>query len=151
MPPRTSREQEPSILHEIAKALKRGIQINFALQVALAQVVELFQLRTGWIFLMDEATGEPYLAAYQFLPPTLVNEHERRQGSCYCLDTYAEGNMAGAANVNIITCPRLKNLVDGTDELRQHASMPLYDHGLKLGILNVVSRDWRELCADELH
>ena len=151
MPPRTSREHELSILHAIAKALNREVDLNSALQVALAQVVELFQLRTGWIFLIDEETSEPYLAAYQFLPPALANEPERMHGSCYCLDTYEEDNMAGAANVNIITCTRLKNLVDGTDGLRYHASIPLYDHGVKLGILNVVSRDWRELRDDELH
>lgn len=151
MTPRTSREQELSILHEIAKALNREVDLNSALQVALAQVVELFQLRTGWIFLIDEETSEPYLAAYQYLPPALSNESERMQGSCYCLDTYEDGNMAGAANVNIITCTRLKNLVDGTDGLQYHASIPLYDHGVKLGILNAVSADWRELRDDELH
>lgn len=151
MPSRTSREQELSILHAIAKALNREVDLNSAIQVALAQVVELFNLRTGWIFLMDEETGEPYLAAYQFLPPALANEPGRMQGSCYCLDTYEEDNMAGAANVNIITCTRLKNLIDGTDGLQYHASIPLYDHGIKLGILNVVSRDWRELRDDELH
>jgi two-component system NarL family sensor kinase len=52
--------------------------------------------------------------------------------------------------VGIITCTRLKNLMDGTDGLRYHASVPLYHHDRKVGVLNVASTDWRELTDDEL-
>jgi two-component system NarL family sensor kinase len=69
---------------------------------------------------------------------------------CYCLDTYQSGDLEGAANINVITCTRLKGLVDGTDGLRYHASIPLYAHGKKLGVLNVASRSWRKLSADDL-
>ena len=41
-------------------------------------------------------------------------------------------------------------LVDGTDGLRYHASIPLYANEKKLGVLNVASPDWRELSADDL-
>jgi two-component system NarL family sensor kinase len=41
-------------------------------------------------------------------------------------------------------------LVDGTDGLRYHASIPLYAHDKKLGVLNVASADWRELAPDDL-
>jgi two-component system NarL family sensor kinase len=40
--------------------------------------------------------------------------------------------------------------VDGTDGLRYHASIPLYAHDKKLGVLNVASPDWRELSPDDL-
>jgi two-component system NarL family sensor kinase len=72
------------------------------------------------------------------------------EGSCYCLDTYRAGDLGGAANVNVVTCSRLKALVDGTDGLRYHASIPLYAHGRKLGVLNVASADWRQLSPDDL-
>jgi two-component system NarL family sensor kinase len=72
------------------------------------------------------------------------------EGDCYCLDTFRAGDLEGAANVNIITCTRLQGLVDGTAGLRAHASVPLYAHGKRLGVLNVVSGDWRELSAEEL-
>ncbi len=51
---------------------------------------------------------------------------------------------------NVVTCSRLKNLVDGTDGLRYHASIPLYAHGKQLGVLNVASTDWRELSQEDL-
>jgi two-component system NarL family sensor kinase len=146
--PRHSREL--SILKAIAEALNREVDLDRALQVALAQVVDLFELRTGWIWLLHPATGEPYVAAAQNLPPALADNPQRMEGSCYCLDTFRAGDLAGAANVNIITCTRLKGLIDGTDGLRSHASVPLYAHGKRLGVLNVVSGDWRELSAEDL-
>jgi two-component system NarL family sensor kinase len=72
------------------------------------------------------------------------------EGDCYCLDTYRAGDLEGAANVNVITCSRLSNLVDGTDGLRYHSSVPLYAHGRQLGVMNVASGNWRELSPEDL-
>jgi two-component system NarL family sensor kinase len=69
---------------------------------------------------------------------------------CQCLYSYQEGDMDGAANINVVTCTRLDGLIDGTDGLRYHASIPLYAHGKQLGLLNVASTDWRELSPDDL-
>ena len=146
------RNREFAILKSIAEALNREVDLDRALQVALAQVVELFDLHTGWIWLMRDADagGEPYLAVAQNLPPALAENPRRMEGSCYCLDTFRSGDLNGAANVNIITCTRLKGLIDGTAGLRSHASVPLYAQGKRLGVLNVVSSDWRELSAEDL-
>jgi two-component system NarL family sensor kinase len=146
------RSRELAIVKSIAEALNREVDLDRALQTALSQVVELFELRTGWIWLLrdTEAGGEPYLAASQNLPPALSDHPRRMEGSCYCLDTFRAGDLEGAANVNIITCSRLKGLIDGTAGLRAHASVPLYAHSKRLGVLNVVSSDWRELSAEDL-
>ncbi len=137
-------------MKSIAEALNREVDLDRALQAALSQVVELFDVRTGWIWLLREDNGEPYLAAAQNLPPALADNPRRMDGDCYCLDTFRAGDLEGAANVNIITCTRLKGLADGTAGLRSHASVPLYAHGKRLGVLNVVSSDWRELSAEDL-
>ena len=145
------RNTELEILNRIASALNRPVELEHSIQVALALVAELLGLQTGWIFLLDEATGTPWLAASQNLPSGLADDPESMTGSCYCLDTYRAGDMAGAANVNVVTCTRLKWLVDGSnDGLRYHASIPLYASGEKLGVLNVASTDWRELSAEDL-
>lgn len=138
------------ILNEIAQALNRSIDLDAALQTTLAQMAALFDLQTGWIWLRNERTNEFYLAAAQNLPPALADNPARMEGWCYCLESYEEGDLEGAANVNVITCTRLKNLVQGTDGLRYHASIPLYAHGKELGVLNLASTDWRELSADDL-
>jgi two-component system, NarL family, sensor kinase len=139
------RNRELSILNTIAEALNRETDLSRALQTTLAQVAELLDLQTGWCFLLDEETEKSYLAAAQNLPPALAKRPRRMGGTCHCLDTYRDGDLDGAANVNVITCSRLKDLVDGTDGLRFHASIPLYAHGKRLGVLNVASTDWREL------
>jgi two-component system NarL family sensor kinase len=146
------RNRELSILNAIAEALNRQIDLQQALHTTLAKVAELFDLQTGWVWLLHEETGEPYLAVAQNLPPALANAPHRMKGTtyCYCLDSYQSGDLEGAANVNIITCTRLQGLVDGTDGLRYHASIPLYARGKPLGMLNVASVDWRELSDDDL-
>ena len=144
------RNRELSILNAIASALNSTVDLNEALHAALAQVAALLDLHTGWVWLLDEETCAPYLAASQDLPPGLANYPRRMEGSCYCLDTYTAGDLGGAANVNVVTCTRLKGLVDGANGLRYHASIPLYAQAKKLGVLNVASSDWRELAEDDL-
>ncbi len=144
------RNQELAILNAIAAALNGTLDLDEALGTVLALVAELLGLETGWVFLLDEETEEFYLAAAQHLPPGLASRPDLLAGSCYCLDTYQAGDMDGAANVNVVVCSRLRNLVDGTDGLAYHASIPLYARGKEVGVLNVASPDWRELSPEDL-
>jgi two-component system NarL family sensor kinase len=146
----TQLNRELSILNAIAEALNRSLNLNQALEATLSKVAEVFDLHTGWIWLVDDESGEITLAAAQNLPPGLAKQPQLMQGTCYCLDTYRAGDLDGAANVNVITCSRLKKLVDGTGGLRYHASVPLYAQHRPLGVLNVASTDWRELTEDDL-
>jgi two-component system NarL family sensor kinase len=143
---------ELSVLNSIARELNRSVNLDQALRFALSQVAELLGLRTGWIWLVGESSSEPYLAAAQNLPPVLADDPRRMDGSgyCYCLHTYKKGDLEGAANVNVLTCSRLSGLVDGTDGLRYHASIPLYAGEKKLGVMNVASPSWRGLGPDDL-
>jgi two-component system NarL family sensor kinase len=143
------RNRELSILNTIAADLNREVDLGRALEITLGHVADLCGLRTGWVWLLDDA-GHAALAASCNLPPALACAPERMRGSCYCLDTYRAGNLGGAANVSIITCSRLKGLIDGTEGLRFHASVPLYAHGRPLGVLNVASGDWRQLDEADL-
>jgi two-component system NarL family sensor kinase len=144
------RNAELSIINSMVQALNRSVDLEQTLRAILAQVAELLDLQTGWVWLLREDDSQSYLAAAQNLPPALAHHPHKMEGSCYCLDTYRDGDLAGAANVNVVACSRLKNLVDGTDGLRYHASIPLYAHGKKLGVLNVASTDWRQLSPDDL-
>jgi two-component system, NarL family, sensor kinase len=146
------RNHELSVLNEIARELNRSVELGEALGFTLSQVAELLGLRTAWIWLMDDTSPEPYLAAARNLPPVLADDPRRMDGSryCYCLDTYKKGDLGGAANVNVLTCSRLDGLVDGTGGLRYHASIPLYAGEKKLGIMNVASPQWRGLSPEDL-
>ncbi len=146
------RNRELSVLNGIARELNRSVDPDQALRFVLSQVAELLGLRTGWVWLMDEDSPEPYLAAAKDLPPALADDPRRMDGSgyCYCLDTYKRGDLEGAANVNVLTCSRLSGLVDGTGGLRYHASIPLYAGEKKLGVMNVASPEWRGLSPEDL-
>lgn len=144
------RNRELLILNTIAEALNREVDVVRALHTALASVTALFDLQTGWVWLLNEETGAPYLAAAQNLPPALANDPTRFEGACYCLDTYQLGGLEGATNISFITCTRLKELQTGTEGLRYHASIPLYHHDKRVGVLNVARTDWQELSADDL-
>jgi two-component system, NarL family, sensor kinase len=126
------------------------VDLADSLSAALSSVAELLDLRTGWIWLLDEQTGEPYLAAEQNLPPGLVDNPGAMEGSCYCLDTFRLGDLNGVANVNVVTCSRLRWLMKGTEGLRYHASIPLYARDRKLGVLNVASPEWRRLSPEDM-
>ncbi len=144
------RNRELSILNAIAEALNGEVDLARALHTALALVAELLDLQTGWIWLEREESGNFYLAAALSLPPALADFPTRMEGSCYCLDTYRAGDLEGAANINVVTCSRLKWLEGGTGGLRYHASIPLYAHSKTLGVLNVASPDWRQLSPSDL-
>ncbi|HET9210778.1 MAG TPA: GAF domain-containing sensor histidine kinase [Thermoanaerobaculia bacterium] len=156
------RSYELSILNDVARALNASVDLPALLAVALEKVAELLGLSTGWVLLFDEASGEPFLAAAQNLPPGLREEPERMTGWCYCLESFRDGELDGATNVGVFSCSRLRKLAPArgkTAGLRYHASVPLEvmtaeggdDGGLKrLGMLNVAGPEWRELDGETL-
>src|SRR5437660_3397622 len=147
------RNRDVAILSAIAGQLNRKIDVHEALQEVLVQVTRLLGLQTGWVWLLDERDA-PYLAAAQSLPPYLADHPQRMTGSCLCLDTFLEGDLEGASNINVLRCSRLKNAERDKDPsslgLRFHASVPIYASETPIGVLNVASEDWRELEEEEL-
>ena len=142
------RNGELEILNSIASALNASVGLAASLGTALSRVAELLHLQTGWVWLLDERTGKPYLAAAQNLPAALGDHPERMEGRCHCLTAFGRGEMDSAANV--FTCSRLEWITGDTSGLRFHASIPLHARGRRLGVMNVASTEWRELSNDEL-
>src|SRR6476620_8286691 len=102
------RTREFGRLQPIAEELNRAIDVKSALENSLGLVAELLGLKTGWVWLLDEANNEPYLATSRMLPPFLTDRPSRMRGkNCECLRTFLAGDMTGAANVNVLECSRL--------------------------------------------
>jgi two-component system NarL family sensor kinase len=145
---------ELTTLTALATALSRPAELTTSLEGALATIAEMLGLETGWVLLLDERTGAPRLAASRALPPRLRDHPTAMLGDCYCLTTFREGDLRGAANVNVVWCSRLAKVVEAMGDgapLRCHASVPLVVGERRLGMLNVASADWRVLTDDELH
>jgi two-component system NarL family sensor kinase len=143
-------------LTALAQALSRPADLGRSLDAALATVADALGVETGWVWLLEDDSDEPRLAAARALPPALLEHPEAMHGDCYCLSTFRAGDLRGAANVNVVWCSRLAKVLetgdgeDATAGLRCHASVPLTVGERRLGMLNVVSRDWRVLSEDEL-
>jgi two-component system NarL family sensor kinase len=149
----SDREQQLSILNDVARALNASVDLPALLARALERVAELLGLSTGWVLLFDESSGDPYLAAAQNLPPALLQDPRLLSGWCWCLEAFEEGELDGAANIGVITCSRLRKLEPvRSRNLRYHASVPLQVSAggelKRLGMLNVAGPEWRELDAD---
>jgi len=144
------RNRELRILNQIATALNRSVNLGEALHTALSHTTELLGLRTGWVWLLDEADGSPFLAATKNLPPGLAAPRSRMEGRCFCLDAFQSGRLRGARNVGIVACSRLRWLTEGTEGLSCHASVPLETPGAKLGVLNLAGPEWKELSEPDL-
>ena len=146
------RNAELSVLNQIAQALNAELDLDRALRTTLSLVVRLMDLQVGWIWLTDDDGSNARLAVSQNLPPALADHPHRMKGStwCTCIDDYQEGDLSSAANINVIKCSRLKDDLRGTDGLRYHATVPIYAHGKKLGLMNATSADERALTPDEL-
>ncbi|QPC81524.1 GAF domain-containing sensor histidine kinase [Phototrophicus methaneseepsis] len=144
-----------TILSQIAESLNREVDLPKALSTALERITDLFDLSTSWVFLLDSQTSRYYVAAVYGLPPALSEHPRRLSGTCYCLDTYGDSDdphatSASAANISAITCTRLKDLKEGTQGLRYHASIPLHANNKHLGVLNVASTDWSKISPSDL-
>lgn len=148
------RNRELAVLKTIADALNREVDLRRALDAALEQIALLFNVSTSWVWLLrDESkAGSTYLAAMRNLPSGLAHDPAKMDGNayCYCLDIYQLGRLDDARNISYMACSRLKGLEDGADGLRYHASVPLYRHHRRIGVLNVVSANRRRLSNDDL-
>ncbi|HVC30499.1 MAG TPA: GAF domain-containing sensor histidine kinase [Steroidobacteraceae bacterium] len=146
---RGRRKRELASLNAIAEVLNRSTDLSVALTGTLTLVAGVLGLHAGWVWLLNER-GEFIPAAVYHLPPHLQRAENMTGWHCLCLRTFLAGDLRGAANVNVLECSRLAGLIDGTDGIRFHASIPIYVSDRKIGVMNVAGPEWRKLSGEEL-
>ncbi len=137
-------------LYEIASSLNREFSLPAALGISLEKTVQLLNLETGWIWLVQADVKSVYLAASYNLPPALANHPERLSGWCFCIEQYLSNDIAKARNISEIACSRLKNIKSGTRDLKFHATIPITTNGQKVGLINLVSKETQKLNEQQL-
>lgn len=137
-------------LYEIARMLNREYSLPAALRSALEKTVEIFGVETGWIWLTEPNQKSVYLAASHQLPPALSNHPERLSGWCWCIKQYLSDEMEQAINISEIKCSRLVDLNTDTKGLKFHATVPIMIGDQKVGLLNLLSKESRQLDDQEL-
>jgi two-component system NarL family sensor kinase len=149
-----SSSRDLRILKSIAEALNGTIDVNEALRTTLEQVAALLHLHAGWIWLIDDATGQFYGAVAHRLPPFLREPVRMTGHACWCLKAFRSGQLK-AGNIDVMEYSRLRAAVGERDrartaDLRYHASIPLYFGARPLGVMNVAAPAWRKLTRREL-
>lgn len=149
MPPTDAQQRisELTTLNALAQTLNRALDLREALDTALAHIVDLMGLSSGWIFLKGE--GESYyVAARHNLPPAINYPGPAWEDDCYCQELCQAGKLDKA--VNMVRCSRLRSAVGDKRGLAQHASVPLRSGDELLGILNVATTQWGRISPPEL-
>ena len=143
-------------LNQIADTLNRAVDVQSALDSALAHIIELMGLETGWIFLRDETSknqwaGRNYhLAAHHNLPPGLALHRAKPwKGGCDCQALCNRDKLTEAYNE--VRCSRLAEARPADRQgLVIHASTPLRSGDEVLGIMNVAAPDWESFTPERL-
>ena len=139
-----------SHLYEIASHLNKEFSLPSALRKSLEKTVEILDIETGWIWLTEKDNRSVYLAASYNLPSALRDHPERLSGWCYCIKQYLSDDIEQAMNISEITCTRLKDISTGTEGLKFHATIPIITNGHKVGLMNLLSKETRQLDEKEL-
>lgn len=137
-------------LYEIARQLNQAFSLGTALRQALQKTVEVLELEGGWIWLLHPDQQSVYLAASYQLPEALRAHPERLSGWCYCIDKYLREEESAPHNVSEISCTRLKDLPDTDTSIKFHATVPIRMQSHKIGILNVLHKNNRQLSEQQL-
>lgn len=138
---------ELTTLNELAHTLNRALDLREALESALPHVVELMGLKTGWLFLRDEASNFRLVARHD-LPPAITYPGPAWADDCTCQELCLHGKLNKA--VNIVRCSRLRGAVGDKRSLAQHASVPLMNGEEVLGILNVATTAFGQFTPPQL-
>ena len=137
-------------LYQIASQLNKAYSLPSALNKALEKTVEILQVETGWIWLTEPDHKSVYLAASYQLPPALSQHPERLSGWCYCIKQYLSDDIDQAVNISEIKCSRLEDVSTDTKGLKFHATIPLWIGDQKVGLMNLLSKESRQLTSEEL-
>ncbi|AZB42024.1 GAF domain-containing protein [Bacillus sp. FJAT-42376] len=135
------RMKELGALKVIAEKLNEGSELQKLLPDVLKELVQLIEMKSGWIYLVNEE-GEKFLAADYSLPDALLFDDKRVMcggKSCWCLDRFSDGRLKKAAN--ILSCKRIDEAEEhqygDTEGMSHHATVPLHAGGERFGLLNV--------------
>ena len=132
----------------MALGANQDADLGTVMQRALDAVCALLDLPTGWVYVLEEESREPWLAAARNLPPVFQEEPERWEGLCFCVHSLLTGDPSVADNVSTVSCSRLHGVEEsGVSGLRYHATIPLTAGGKQLGVMNLASAGWRAVPA----
>ncbi|KVW94809.1 EAL domain-containing protein [Thiobacillus denitrificans] len=133
-------------LYHIAEGLNHAVSERAVCEKALEHALELPGVRAGWIFLQEGESGFRLGAACNL--PSALQVPGAMEGLCECRRRFLAGELDHVTS--ILECERLGKAKAGTQGLRYHASVPLWNGDQILGVMNLVGADQGLFREDEL-
>lgn len=145
------RVRELSTLNATATAISGELSLSAILQSALDKILEVMNLRAGWIFLAGGEAEPPLRLAVQagLSAAFAAEEAERELGRCVCAQVLRAGRPLLVDDIRR-ECPRLSPEVIAAEGLVCHASVPLIARDRVVGVINVASDLARQFTPEEM-
>lgn len=133
------RNQELSVVNEVAITISQSLDLQQIQDVALETVAEKFGIEAGFLFLLDEKTGRFILTASRGASDELCQEIEqRRQHPAWDISRQVESTSQSYFLANIASDSRFVGLWDDLHN-RSYVNVLLKSKGKVVGAMGLVS------------
>jgi signal transduction histidine kinase len=121
-------------INRIILAANRPAEIHDVLFAVLSIVVDVMNLKTGWIYLRDPDRNAFHLATWYGVPEALQSKllHAPEAPLCNCQSRFLTGALT--PGFNCCTCLRLDGVVDAAE----HITVPLAALDQQFGVMNLL-------------
>lgn len=140
--------QDLAAVNTISKTLSSSLKLEEVLQNTLSQVLQIMNIETGWIYLMDEESKTLHCAYSYGLPDDVmqsIKELEIGEGIAGRVALKGEPIIIENASED----PRISSLAFKRQGIRSFASIPLYSRTSLIGVMNIGSFGQRLISPDD--
>ena len=143
------RNRELSSLNIVATTISKSLVLKEVLTATLKTVLDLMELKSGWILLRDSWTDKLALASHIGMPEKFVQEEaEEPLGDCIGLHVMQRKETLIAENV--LECPRLSKSLAKGEKMACHASVPLISKDKVVGVMNLACKELQSFSKRDL-
>lgn len=132
----SQRAKELSVFNTFAKILAKHSDTEKIMQQTIHMLLYLMEAENGWIYLVDDASGDLYLAAHGGLGESLLSDIARlKPGECFGGKVYVSGRPLLVKKAS--EDPRV---VHKDSSVESMAGVPITSKGTPLGVLGLGSK-----------
>lgn len=140
--------QDLAAVNLISKTLSSSIELEEVLQNTLAQVLQIMNIETGWIYLLDDSRQVLKCAySYGISPDVVHTIKELRIGEGIAGRVAENGEPIIIENAS--EDERISSLAFKKQGIKSFASIPLYSRTRLIGIMNIGSFGERTISPDD--
>jgi len=137
-----------TVINMISETLRSSIDLEEVLQSTLGKILQIMNIETGWIFLLDEQTNLLRCAYAYGIPEYVVDTiKELRVGEGIAGRVAATGEPIIIENASEDI--RIKSIAFRRQGIKSFASIPLKSRTRLIGVMNLGSYGQRDITVDD--